>query len=526
MRTVLIDAAVGLCLLCSCGSGGHKGAESGPVPSTVQVEDKDGCTVKGLVTLDGAAAPGVVVSDGVNLTRTNRDGKYWLKTGAESDFVFVSIPSGAEVATSAWEPRFWYRFHPSDEVQRFDFALRGRDNSHHKMVVITDVHISGRTPALYSGTNIVDSLQFRRYFLPAVKAFAASCDVPCYALNLGDMMQEIHSAKAALPEYRGVIRDFPMPLFHVIGNHDYMPDLPLADEGDEETRGFKEYYMSHMGPRYYSFNIGEVHYVVLDACKMLGGGSNKYQPHISPAQLAWLRKDLSVVDKTKSLVIATHIAAYRSDATDSNPATSRSLLDNRDALMEICEGFANIYIWSGDAHISEVLRVNSNTVQTVHGALGGSVWWSRICTDGSPAAYTVYDFDGGRLTATRIPYESTVDDQFALRDSNSYTPDGASKALVVNVPAWELSLQGPSTWKIEVLENGVKKGEPVRFRGYDAWFVDFASNYKNPDTANKPRVTNHLFYYIPEDTAARLTVTVTDAVGRQYRKETTLKYDN
>ena len=105
MRTVLIDAAVGLCLLCSCGSGGHKGAESGPVPSTVQVEDKDGCTVKGLVTLDGAAAPGVVVSDGVNLTRTNRDGKYWLKTGAESDFVFVSIPSGAEVATSAWEPR-------------------------------------------------------------------------------------------------------------------------------------------------------------------------------------------------------------------------------------------------------------------------------------------------------------------------------------------------------------------------------------------------------------------------------------
>ncbi len=505
---------------CQAGEGEEKGV---PVPDeeTVNIEDREGCDVKGLVTKDGIVVQGVVVSDGVNVTRTNSEGKYWLPESAGSDFVFISIPSCTEVPCDGWRPGFFRRKSKSGGVDRFDFRLISRDNIQHKMAVITDVHISGRTPALYEGQNIVDSLQFRRYFLPVFKSFAQSQSVPVYALNCGDMMQEIHISKAGLPEYIRTVRDFPVPLFHVIGNHDYEPSLPEIDADDEEALSVKEYYMSHLGPRFYSFNVGKVHYVVLDACRMTGGGSNKYVPHVSKAQMDWLARDLAVADKSYNLVVAMHIAAYRT-----NTGGPLSVIDNSDDLVALCQGFNHLYFITGDAHISEVIRVDGYITQAVHGALGGSVWWSRTCTDGSQASYTVYDFEGTSLTRTQVPYESSADDQFYLRNRNTYAPDG-SKALIINIPAWELTLDGTqSSWSVSVTENGrAASFAPVRYSGKDPYFVALAANYVNPDTANMPRWTNHLFYYIPDNPSALLRVTVTDSRGRQYSKDAILEYD-
>lgn len=54
-----------------------------------------------------------------------------------------------------------------------------------------------------------------------------------------------------------------------------------------------------MGPTYYSFDVGEVHYVMLDNTVYIntGGtegsmGKRNYHSYVTDQQLAWLRDDL------------------------------------------------------------------------------------------------------------------------------------------------------------------------------------------------------------------------------------------
>jgi len=53
------------------------------------------------------------------------------------------------------------------------------------------------------------------------------------------------------------IAETEIPFFYVIGNH----DLDLNVRSNEHARTT---YKSYYGPTYYSFNRGNVHYVVLD----------------------------------------------------------------------------------------------------------------------------------------------------------------------------------------------------------------------------------------------------------------------
>lgn len=68
-------------------------------------------TVRGVVTCAGAAVQGVVVTDGVNMTRTNKQGAYGLRTSSDkSKLVYLTVPSGYEVeSTRGFIPRFYRR---------------------------------------------------------------------------------------------------------------------------------------------------------------------------------------------------------------------------------------------------------------------------------------------------------------------------------------------------------------------------------------------------------------------------------
>src|SRR5690606_12939149 len=94
-------------------------------------------------------------------------------------------------------------------------------------------------------------------------------------------------------------------------------------------------YRDIIGPTYYSFNLGEVHYVVLDNIQYIntGGapgvvGQRNYNDVITPEQIEWLKKDLETLpDKTAPVVIAMHAPLYRPPALDEsgNQVASLSL---------------------------------------------------------------------------------------------------------------------------------------------------------------------------------------------------------
>ena len=64
-------------------------------------------TVKGIVFCDGEGVPGVVVSDGYEVTVTDSEGIYYLPSAKQNKFVFISLPGNYEIATSDNIPQFF-----------------------------------------------------------------------------------------------------------------------------------------------------------------------------------------------------------------------------------------------------------------------------------------------------------------------------------------------------------------------------------------------------------------------------------
>lgn len=72
-----------------------------------------GMTVYGKVLCEGVGVPDVVVSDGCEVVRTDADGVYQMASQKRHGYVFISVPSGYEVpssATSTLEIRVTDRF--------------------------------------------------------------------------------------------------------------------------------------------------------------------------------------------------------------------------------------------------------------------------------------------------------------------------------------------------------------------------------------------------------------------------------
>lgn len=245
-------------------------------------------TVRGVVTCDGEGVQGVVVTDGVNMTRTNKQGAYGLRTSSDqSKFVYLTIPSGYEIAsTRGFIPYFYRRISAPtsvDKVQQHDFTLKKVNNDNHIMIVSADMHIRNRsmikstsatTPSICPPANELDSTTFRRTYLASLRNYIKTlpAGVRVYGMNLGDMTQESHwtgANKADIPNYVNVLERGCMPIqtFHLIGNHDH--DMAVQNIADDDDSAAELAYMAAFGPTYYAVNIGKVHYVVLDNMKYI-----------------------------------------------------------------------------------------------------------------------------------------------------------------------------------------------------------------------------------------------------------------
>lgn len=505
---------LGLSFVLSCGStkdGPEKTAEPRNETGTVEVEDREGFSVKGVVLAGGEPVAGAMVSDGVNVTQTDFDGKYWLRSTTGEDLVWLSVPSGYEVSVNnGWAPQFWHRLDQtklaSGEVQRFDFSLKAVNQDRFSLCVFTDVHIRGRNEL--SGVSTVngerDSVQFRRFFLPKVQAWSREhAGVPHYALVLGDMIQDyaVTDYKTGLPEYRACLRGLDFPVFHIPGNHDYTKETFTQNTWeDDEARGAKQYYIDNLGPTYYSFSIGKVHFVMLDGTRVEGGALNSYKNLVSPRQMAWLAKDLAHVSKDMHLVICCHQPFY---LWKGGTGSTSGCVTNRADIISVAAGFGEVTILSGHTHYGDIANLNVNGVkvnQYTHPAVCGPFWLHHVNYDGSPNGFTSYEFNGTSYTRRQC----TMDDDYDYRAIlyTDYTDTDGTKQIIINVPSFE------DGWTLKVLENNVQVGQPVRTQmkdpGYDAIYTSkkFPSN-------TYTRESSHIWKYTPVNKDALFKMVVT-----------------
>ena len=500
-----------------------------------EIELNDGNNVYGIVSCGTEGIPGVVVSDGVEVVQTDKDGVYQFKSKKKHKYVFISVPSGYEAMSEGVLPKIHVQLIKGEnEPERVDFPLvEAPGQETHKMLFFGDMHMAARTS---------DAKQFANFVSDINALVSANPDEQIYAMSLGDMTWELYwvSNKYAFDEY---LRDANgiknLQIFHTIGNHDH--DMAFAGDFDTVTK-----YKKSLAPTYYSFNIGNVHYVVIDDidCKNTGANtsaSRVYDDNVVSEQLEWLKKDLSFVPKTMPLVITMHAPVYN----DSN----NNSLNNASAFEQIISGYTT-HFWTGHTHkMYNVDKLSSKKIfEHNAGAVCATWWWTghltsgiHVAQDGAPGGYSIVDVTGTDFKWCFKGTGKDVNHQFRTYDrnqivmtaekfvpsnkqsaSNNKAFEDAAKdwispndANYVYINVWNYDAK----WTIEVKEDGkalnverVTIKDPLHLIAYNA---------KTPTGGFGTSNTKHMFRVKASSATSTLDIKVIDRFGNVYTETMT-----
>ena len=373
------------------------------MPEFTFVPDKaalpEGCNVTGRVVDDqGGPLGGVVVSDGIQSVKTESDGHFYMSSTIDDvKFVYVSTPSGYMPEVSGGIPRFYKAksgVTPSGGVYDFgDYVLTPVANPDHFTLLIT----ADPQPRKYSKWNN-DRIAYKSLDV-CEDLYAELADVAAgisgrqvYGICLGDI---VHEDMSLFVTYNNALAKLGYPTYNIIGNHDN--DASAADD-DASAAPYESYY----GPRNYSFNIGGIHFVMLDNLIMKDNGSGKmtaYDQGLTDKIWAWLQSDLAFVPTTGKLMVCAHSPMFR--LINSNERTNTAL--HGPDYGGLINKYAEIHAWAGHTH--EGFNYNYPTnhrhkrvqVHTLARSTG-ELWTNEYLASGTPRGFTIVDVDNGTVT--------------------------------------------------------------------------------------------------------------------------------
>ena len=509
--------------------------------SSDDIEIEDGQNLYGKVLCNGAPVENVVVSDGEEVVKTDAEGVYRITSAKTNGYVFISTPSGYTVNSTGILPNF-YRTLNTDAAtrERVDFNLvedPGQEN--HTILVFGDMHLADRSND--------DRQQFSKFTSEINSYLIANGGRNTYAITLGDMTWDLYwyTNNYCFAEYLNDINVIKgLTVWHTIGNHDH--DMEAA--GDFDT---VEKYKNSIAPTYYSFNIGKVHYIVLDniLCTNDGTGSRTYEASVTDEQIEWLKKDLSYVSTETPLVISMHAPLYTSYGVYNLGSSSRKIAD-------AVSQYSEVHFLTGHTHkMYNTDRLStSNIFEHNAGAVCATWWWSAAHTpgvhigqDGAPGGYTIMDVDGTDFkwqykgTGTpdthqfrtydrnqiSITAEKYIPDAYASNKTrfNNYAEDWAavSNSNEVYINVWNYD---PS-WKIEVTENGqplewtkVRIKDPLHLIAYTAPAMSSSTKDVTP-TFPTNSDNAHMFKVQASGPNTTLEIKITDRFRNTYTETMT-----
>jgi len=163
-------------------------------------------------------------------------------------------------------------------------------------VFMTDIHLE-------NGRNAIEGFN---------KAIAKVNELePDFVITGGDLImdalgQNFERADSLYNMYDSVAAKINAPVYNTLGNHEVFglykksgvsPDNPLYGKELFKQRVHKD--------TYYSFDMKGWHFMVLDAIGFTP--ERTYYGHIDSSQLAWIKSDLSKLDKETPIAISVHI---------------------------------------------------------------------------------------------------------------------------------------------------------------------------------------------------------------------------
>lgn len=481
--------------------------------------------VTGRVHCDGVGVARAVVSDGEQVVTTDAEGYYRMHSTKQCGYVFLSIPAGYEVEADGVLPRHFVHL-KGEAVDCADFPLKKVDNDRYTLVVMNDIHL----------TNTVadeDIRQFREKFVPDYRALLQSTPGKLYALTLGDMTTDSrwYRNNFGLPEYLKEMERIPsIPIFHEMGNHDNDPKGKHTPEAWDSVA--VKTYRRVVGPNYYSFNLGQVHYVMLDNIAYLGprkvGKKTRwdFRVEVDEMQLKWLKADLRHVHRSTSLVVCMHAPMWGCSALEEGKPMLKSLFTdeaNAEQLLAALRGFKRVYILSGHTHVNRHYDYSKRISEHNNIAVSASSWKidgegrRHMAKDGTPGGYALYQVDGKRVEWVYKALGRAVDScQFIAYDMNTVPKKYGGLPGMNEV--WLNLYNYDARWSVEVRENGRKL--PVeRIRDKDPLYRLISDGViPTKGSAFSPALTDHLFRVVTSGPDTTLEITVRDGFSNCWQQ--------
>ncbi len=454
-------------------TGGLVIASQTPLMAMVAADKK----VKGRIRSNGKGLQGVVVSDGYTVMATDKKGRFEFEVHPHAVTFFISTPAGYEFLQENSITRHYrqvadYNF---KKELKFDLKKLVRDDNEHQFFIWADPQVKNKKDVEKMMTQTVPDMQ--------EMIAAAGKGALLHGITVGDIVWD---ELKLFDEYSRAVGQMNIPFFQCLGNHD-MDYRKGGDETSDDT------FQQTFGPTYYSFNRGQVHYVVMDNVRYLGK-DREYDGYLQQNQLDWLEKDLAFVPKDKLIVLCVHIPIHKH--TKNNEALYALLKDR------------NVHIMSGHTHYMQNI-VKDNIYEHNHGTVCGAWWTGKICEDGTPNGYGVYKVNGTQLSWL---YKATGEDSSYQLKTYLSSIDENNKLLQVNI--WNHD----ANWRTEYIVDGTHQGALTQYEGMDP---DAYNNMLGPDKPKprgfaEPKITKHLFKAKIPSSAKEVIVNAFDPFGNKF----------
>ncbi len=362
-------------------------------------------TVKGQ---DGTPIADVVVSDGIRCVKTDAQGKYALPVDLSGDlsetlqYVFVSTPKNwsAPLTTKGdikkgpifWE---WLKDHPKSggQITGVDFTLKPISNpDRFTLFIFGDPQPRTSGTSDYTNNSAFRAVDICEDMYKDMKEYAQTKTGPVYAIGLGDI---VHRKVSYLPTYRQNMADAGLVCYNIIGNHDQANESGQAVIGMTDKEASKAF-EKRMGPTNYSFNLGNMHFLMIDNMMAQDGKeSDNCLTGLTDEIWTFVQNDLALVPSSATIMLCAHSPMMRQPG-QSGDRTGPHLED----LRKLLGRFEKVYAWAGHTHSSFNFVDKSNPKIETHtlGRVTGALWTNEyLCENGTPRGYMVVDCQDGNI---------------------------------------------------------------------------------------------------------------------------------